>query len=81
MRLEATLYAVVIWNKDVPEKAFLGHSADPLVPQMYGKRKDAVAYKQCCIEAGIKNVKVVRVGVTYEYELPKELQRLSAALR
>lgn len=69
----ATAYAVLIWNKDMPEKAFLGHSLD-MLPQMYSRRRDAVAYKKKCVKSGLKNVKVVRVGVTYEFELPKELR-------
>ena len=74
MKIETTAYAVLIWGKAVPERVFLGHSDDPVLPQIYGKRKDAVAYKKGCIEAGLKNVKVVRVAVSYEFELPKEIQ-------
>ena len=61
-------YAVLIWNPHAPEKAFLGHGGQAGLPQLYAKRKDAVAYKNECFKFGIKTAKVVKVAITIEIE-------------
>ena len=68
MKTEGTFYAVVIWNKEFPEKAFFGYCPDSTAPKLYDKRRDAVAYKNACLKAGISGAKVVRVTVTVECE-------------
>lgn len=71
MKEQKIFYAVLIWNKAIPEKAFLGHSNSFDLPQLYAKRRDAVVYKNTCLKHGIDCAKVVRVGVTLEYETPE----------
>lgn len=71
MKEQKSFYGVLIWNRAVPEKAFLGHSGSFDLPQLYAKRKDAVAYKKACLDHGIDCAKVVRVAITLEYEMPE----------
>lgn len=68
MKTEGTFYAVAIWNKEFPEKAFFGYCPDSTAPKLYDKRRDAVAYKNACLKAGISGAKVVCVKVTVECE-------------
>jgi len=69
MRTESgTFYAVLIRNPRAPEKAFLSHSMIPSFPQLYKARKDAVAYKRACANAGLKHARVVKVAVTLKYD-------------
>ena len=71
MTTRKVFYAVLIWNRAFPEKAFLGHSNSLDLPQLYAKRKDAVVYKNACLKYGIDCAKVVKVAVTLEYETPE----------
>lgn len=75
MKTKGTFYAVVLWNKECPEKAFFGYRSGGNAPELYDLRRDAVAYKNACLKAGISGAKVVRVAVTVECEFDPNAQQ------